>query len=161
MQAPRITYTICEGSLEEKTEEDGAADTTAAGHPALQQRSDIRHSSRKSGPSFTEVGPSQPGHPAVTPDIRLAPKPRTSGCQPGHPALPACMYPGRCPCTRFAPHLPLHAPRLYILLHLHHFRVSNGLAHMRDRALLIHPGSTPRERPRPLYGEDPPWIQDP
>ena len=27
--------------------------------------------------------------------------------------------------------------------------------------MLIHIGSTPRERPRPLFREDPPWIQEP
>ena len=57
------------------------------------------------------------------------------------------------------PHLPLHGPRLYILLHLHHLRISVGLAHLRDRALLIHIGSTPRERPQPLRRRSL-WIQD-
>ena len=31
-----------------------------------------------------------PGHPAPAPDIRLLPKPRTSGPMPGHPAPPVC-----------------------------------------------------------------------
>ena len=38
---------------------------------------------------------------------------------------------------------------------------SKVIAHLRDRGSLINIRSTPRERPRPLYGEDPPWIQDP
>ena len=57
------------------------------------------------------------------------------------------------------PHLPLRGPRLYILLHLHHLRVRIGLAHFRDRALLIHIGSTPRERPQPLRRRSL-WIHD-
>ena len=57
------------------------------------------------------------------------------------------------------PHLPLRVPRLYIL-HLLLVRVSVVIAHLRDRALFIHIGSTPRERPRPLYGEESRCIQD-
>ena len=63
---------------------------------------------------------------------------------------------GQGPCI---PHLPLHGPRLYILLHLLLVRVSIGLAHLRDRALLIQVGSTPRERLRPLRRRSL-WIQD-
>ena len=40
-------------------------------------------------------------------------------------------------------------------------RVSIVIAHIRDRALLIHIGSSPRERPRPLYGEDPLGFKTP
>ena len=83
-------------------------------------------------------------------DYRTSGRPRATG-RP----VPVCaqcsgprpMYP--------LSHLPLRGPRLYILLHLLLARVSIGLAHIRDRALLIHIGSTPREILRPLFGEDP------
>ena len=62
------------------------------------------------------------------------------------PELPACLRAeslGRGPCTCFAPHLPLRGPRLYILLHLLLVRISVVMAHLTDRASLIHIGSTP------------------
>ena len=75
---------------------------------------------------------------------------------------PACAQTlGSKPMYPFAPHLPLRGPRLYILLHLLISRVSVVIAHLRDRATLIHYGSTPRERPRPLYGEDPLGFKTP
>ena len=64
---------------------------------------------------------------------------------------------GRGPCI---PHLPLHGPRLYILLHLLLVRVSKGLSHfVRELCSSIRIYSI--ERDRSLFGEDPPWIQDP
>ena len=130
------------------------AEPSQPGHPAprpvhLARREppDIRPSSRKSGAPSQKLDPASPDIRPQRPDIRRLGKARTSG--------PLCLraaHLGRGPCTP-------SSLRLYILL-LHHFIVSIGLAHMRDRALLIHIGSTPRERPQPLYGDDPPWIQD-
>ena len=121
MQAPRVTYTICEGSLEEKTEEDGAAEVTAAGHPApartsgdqpghpaLQQRPDIRHhpGNPARATEAPEERPSTGRTSGPCPDIRPPMNGRTSGPQPGHPA-PACAQSrARGPCI--LSHLPLH-----------------------------------------------------
>ena len=71
---------------------------------------------------------------------------------PELPALPAHNHLDRGPCT-------LLSPRLYILLHLLLVRVSVGLAHLRDRATLIHIRSPPCERLRPLRRRSL-WIQD-
>ena len=92
MQAPRNTYTIREGSLEEKTEEDGAAEVTAAGHPAPARTSGASPDIRR--PARTSDASAEAGHPAsprksgkgnrstrrtaiARPDIRPV---------PGHPA---------------------------------------------------------------------------
>jgi hypothetical protein len=143
-------------------------DVNDSSSPAAQvlQAPDIRRQPRTSGAS------GHPGHPARSPEIRRPlsrehrGRPRQPGHpapQPGHPApregpdiRPPCLravHLGRGPCTPS----PL---RLYILpLHLR-FRVSKGLAHLGiELCSSIRIYST--ERDRGLYGEDPPWIQDP
>ena len=123
------------------------------GHPALPELLDIRPPAWKSGPRHSRE---QQGW--TLPARTSGPSTRTSGVsgRPGHPARRPDIRP---PCLRAA-HLG-HGPctpsplRLYILpLHLR-FRVSVVIAHLRDRASLIHIGSTPRERPRALCREDP------
>ena len=87
--------------------------------------------SNKTNPASPEIQPLQPGHPALRERLDIWPVARTSGL----PCLRA-VHLGRGPCTPS----PL---RLYILpLHLR-FRVSVVIAHLRDRASLIHIGSTP------------------
>ena len=113
------------------------------GRPKPPDRPDIRHHLSR----------------AKTPDVRHAPDDRTLA---SHRTSGTCRTSNACAPARVLgrSHLPFHWPRLYILLHLLLVRVSVVIAHLRDRATLIHYGSTPRERPRPLYGEDPCWIQD-
>ena len=77
----------------------------------------------------------------------------------GTTAPPVSAAAGLWPCTLFTPHLPLRSPGLYILLHLHHLKGSVVIDHLRDRATLIHIGSPPCERPRPLRRRST-WIQD-
>ena len=97
---------------------------------------------------------------AKTPDVRHAPDDRTLA---SHRTSGTCRTSDACAPARVLgrSHLPFHSPRLYILLHLLLVRVSVVIAHLRDRATLIHYGSTPRERPRPLYGEDPLGFKTP
>ena len=144
----------------------GRTSSACAAAKELHQQTANSISGRKSGPS--------PGNPASTtertrslatsartsgrdPDIRLVPKPRTSGPlrpeirplhhrmhledpgQPGHPApleapdiRPVARTSGH-PCLRIVraeARVPLRPPRLYILFLLHLSRVSIGLAHM-------------------------------
>src|SRR6187399_3391678 len=149
--------------MEEKTEETELLQATGSGRPAFTGRpTRPRRPDDRRPPDVRDIG-NRTKIPEVREDTGrpVPPEPPDVRCPADDRHLSAYSVRARGPCIPFAPHLPLGGHRLYKLLHLHHFRVSNGLAHMRDRALLIHPGSTPRERPRPLYGEDPPWIQDP
>ena len=57
-------------------------------------------------------------------------------------------------------HLPLRGLTLYIDPHLLLVRVSKGLAHL-EIELCSSISDLLHERDRGLYGEDPPWIQDP
>jgi len=148
-------YTIREEGLEATTEEDGAAEATAAGHPGQRpdirrlcsrqgaaptdgqqhQRPDIRRQPRTSGAS------PKPGHLALPPEIRHRRQKtsRSFTLQPGHPAppeapdiLPVAQTSGH-PCLRTVraeARVPLRRPRLYILFLLHLSRVSKGLAHL-------------------------------
>jgi len=79
VQAPRNTYTIREGSLEEKTEEDGAAEVTAAGHPAPARTSGASPDIRRFSRGRTS---------GITPEIRQGQQkhPKNGHRQAGHPA---------------------------------------------------------------------------
>ena len=147
------------------------------GAKSISQAPDIRPRPRTSGPwsvfhySSTAAESYRPRISGPgSPDIRPLLSPRRSGHRPGNLApqnpraenattpartsgLPClCTVKGRGPC------IP-SPPRLYILHPVQLSRVSIGLAHFRDRALLIHIRSTLGERPRPLR-RTPLWIQD-
>ena len=104
-------------------------------------------------------GPRMPAHLHRANSL-VRPDPPRNLRRPEHPALPARNHLGRGPCT-------LSSPRLYILYPVRLSRVSVGLAHLRDRASLIHPDLLhERDRgpssekihldSRPPHGED--WL---
>ena len=100
----------------------------------------------------------QPGHPAPSPGNPEHANQRAEESGNSSPDIrPPARTSGTYLCAENGPrahvspsHLPLRGLTLYILPHLLLVRVSVGLAHWRDRASLIHIGSTPRERLRPL-----------